>query len=394
MRVYQFRHIREAPGIVAASTCTTAEVGRAPAPAPIPRSGDARVSRTTDVESSVLANSTAFLVLGVCLLAWLGVSLVTILSRGTYELGARHEAYAGGPMRGSRAERRLLRRAASRSRTEIGKWRRIVALSELAHIRHPACRTLLPAALAERDDELAGAGVRSLGEIGTDWAAALLLDALGDGSHPRSRVASQLERFAPRLGDDLARLLEHDDAGVRYWAATLLARYEDAPADGLSALVRDPDQNVRGAAIETLGLLGLRSSRPAVAAALDDESWVVRLHACRALGRIGTKREAPRIARLLGDRQWWVRSAAKDSLRALAPRSLGALRAALDDDDEFARNGAAEVFQDLGIVDELLRTGADPVLLRTILGAGGPALRSSALARDAESDAATLTVAA
>jgi HEAT repeat protein len=332
----------------------------------------------------VLTDSIAYMAFGLSLLAWCGLSLLVLVGRARHDVGAREQRHAVGPMRGSRAERALLRRAAARPHTELGKWRRIVALRELARIRHPACRTLLPAALTDTDDDVVGAAVRSLGDVDDGWAAGLLLGALRDGSHPRSRVASQLEHFAPRLLDELVELLDDEDAPVRYWAATLLARYEAAPVGHLVERVGDTDPNVRAVCIETLGVLKAKAARPRVVAALNDEEWIVRLHACRALGRMGIKADAAKMTRLLGDTEWWVRSAAKDALRALAPRSLPAVRAALDDPDEFARNGAAEILQDVGLVDELMESGADPALLERILRAGGPRLRSTAIDRDAD----------
>ncbi len=111
------------------------------------------------------------------------------------------------------------------------------------------------------------------------------------------------------------------------------------------------------------------------------------MRVARSAGWVVRQRPA-KLAPLLGDREWWVRAAAKDALRDLAPRSLAALEGALDDEDEFARNGAAEVLQDIGVVDDLIDSGSDPALLGKILVAGGLRLRTTALQREAGREAA------
>ena len=57
----------------------------------------------------------------------------------------------------------------------------------------------------------------------------------------------------------------------------------------------------------------------------------------------------------------------------------------LTDEDAFARNGAAEVLQDIGFLDALGTTGSDGRLRERIFAAGGPAIRDAARLR-AESE--------
>jgi HEAT repeat protein len=88
---------------------------------------------------------------------------------------------------------------------------------------------------------------------------------------------------------------------------------------------------------------------------------------------------AVEIADLLGDRDWWVRLAAKESLEAMGPEVWRVLMPCLEHPDRFVRNGAAEVFQNLGILDSLIVMEAasdDPAerkiaMLRQIAAAGG-----------------------
>jgi HEAT repeat protein len=176
-------------------------------------------------------------------------------------------------------------------------------------------------------------------------------------------------------------LLEDLDPAVRFWAATLLGL---CPEHGRAELVRharDPEANVRAAVMEALGERGDRSAAPVVRALLGDAEWFVRLHACRSLGRLGETADAARVAPLLRDRNWWVRAAAKDALRGLGLPAVGALLPYLEDADAFARNGAAEVLQDIGLVDTIAAHGAGRDLLERILAAGGEGYRAAALVR-------------
>ncbi len=320
---------------------------------------------------------------------WLALALATIVGRAGHDRRRRAGESATTPARrGSRAERRLLRRAARAAYTEAGRWRRIAALRALARTNHPACRTLLPAALADVDVEIAGTAVRSLGDVGSPWAVGELVHALRQGAYSRSRIAAQLERLAPAPGPHLVPLLDDADPSVRFWAATLLGPYPALATPALVARAADPDPNVRAAAVETLA--GRRGKRPLAAALalLEDPMWFVRVHAARAVGRLGAPADVAHVVPLLADERWWVRSAAKDALRTLGLGAIDVLHETLDDPDVFARNGAAEVLQDVGYVDTLIVSGRDDALLERIFAAGGARLRRLALTRTAETQAA------
>ncbi len=122
--------------------------------------------------------------------------------------------------------------------------------------------------------------------------------------------------------------------------------------------------------------------------ALADPVWFVRVHAARALGRLGHVDQASELLGLLGDPQWWVRTAAKESLQELGEDAAPAILPALKSDDKFVRDGAAEVLQNIGVVDELIRrleqSPHDELALRTlrsIFEDGGRAVAGAALQR-------------
>jgi HEAT repeat protein len=313
-------------------------------------------------------------VLGLALTAWILLSIVVVLGRAWYDRRHRLDA---APLSGRKA-RRVVRRALEPTRTDWGRSRRIAALARLAGARHPALRRLLRRAIADPDHVVAAAAVRLLGELGDEWAIDLLLDALRAGHVPRSRVAAQLERLAPVPGAQLLPLLRDPEPQVRFWGATLLASYGQLGQDQLLALARDLDPNVRAAVVETLGERGGPGAADVALALLDDPAWFVRVHAARAAGHVAGERSARLVAHLLADDRWWVRTAAKDALRTIGAPAVEPLLPVLTSPDEFARNGAAEVLQDIGFVDYLAtKDPASPLLARIYL-AGGDGLRRAA----------------
>jgi HEAT repeat protein len=284
---------------------------------------------------------------------------------------------------------RLLREAASH-RGERGRWRRIAALHILCRSGHADLVPVLRRALLDDDRDVAGAAVSLLGAVPEPEAAALLVTALRQRLYPQSRVAARLDRFPLEVAEVIAPLIVDADPAARFWGATLLARYGARPgvASALAQLRADPDPSVRKAAIESLGRVGGRAAEETARRLLRDPVWFVRAHAARALGDLGRRDLAGEVAPLLADEQWWVRAAAKDALQAMGPAAAPAVAAMLDHHDRFARNGAAEVLQNLGVLDDLATRAAaggegrdDLALLRKAAAAGGTVLAETIVAR-------------
>ena len=228
---------------------------------------------------------------------------------------------------------------------------------------------------------IAAAAIRTLGDIGDDWAVDVLLDLLRREDSQRSRIAAELERLAPAPGVRLVRLLRDWNPHVRFWGATLLRPYPELGTETLIQLTWDADPNVRAAAVETLGVRTGSAVAAALVARLDDGEWFVRVHAARAAGHMVGADAAPTITRLLSDERWWVRTAAKDALRGMGADAVPSLLSVLGHDDPFARNGAAEVLQDIGFVDFLALDNPHSPLLERIYEAGGERYRAAAEAR-------------
>jgi HEAT repeat protein len=282
--------------------------------------------------------------------------------------------------------------------TRFTKWRRVSALLVLAHLDHPRAHDMLADALETRDHDLAGAAIVGLMRLGDRRAAVVLIDALRRQLYSASRIATQLERFTVDIRDLLRPLLADSQSHVRYWAASVLASapYGASLAAEVSMLTADPDSSVRKVAIETLSQFDDPAVFAVVPLRLMDDAPYVRSAAIRALGRLGTllpgaeRREVIQaIASRLGDEAWDVRQSAKEALVSFGPPAWKEVAMHLDATDAFARNGAAEVLQNIGLIDQLVDAAAsgqssDPVVklvLARAFEAGGAKMVEAAHAR-------------
>lgn len=282
-------------------------------------------------------------------------------------------------------------RDASSHRSARDKWRRTAALRILSQWHHPGILPLLQRAVADTDSDVAMTAFALLGASPDPAAADILIAALTEQKHPASRVAVHLEQLNQPLAAKLRPLLHAPNPTVRFWAATLLAPFVDTPGleQDLADRADDPDPRVRKAVLETLGKIGDDIAARVATERLTDPVPFVRAHAARALGRLERVERAPEVAVLLGDVDWWVRLAAKEALEAMGAEVWPVLYRCLEHRDRFVRNGAAEVFQNLGILDSLVlmeaasdRPGQDKIaMLRRIAAAGGVRLADSLVER-------------
>jgi len=272
----------------------------------------------------------------------------TMLSRPVEEVLCQFLLERLGPVR--------VQKTAMVHRGERSRWSRIAALRVLALGRpHEAWRPL-ERALLDSDPEVVGAAVTILGNMTDIRAAELLVRALRVGHYPPSRVSTFLDTFPRDLFDLIGPLIDRPSTRLRYWGAVLLRRYPDrAGLDAaLAGLASDPEPFVRKAAIESLASVGGPTAVQTAQAHLGDSVPFVRAHAARTLGRLRAVETAEQVAPLLADREWWVRYAAKTSLEAMGPEVAAHVVPYLSSPDRFARNGAAEVLQNLGVFERLL----------------------------------------
>ena len=270
------------------------------------------------------------------------------------------------------------------------KWRRMTALRILFRSNHTAILDLLARASEQPDADIAEVAFSLLSGSRELRAMEILFDALRAHRHSASRIAMYIEQSPQTIGDRLKAKLADRDPVVRLWCATLLARYPEEPVeDELAALTEDIDPRVRKAAIQTLGKIGDGIAAERAIYLLNDPFAYVRAHAARALGELARADLADRVAPLLGDADWWVRLAARESLEMMGSDVWPVLMRSLNHPDRFVRNGAAEVFQNLGVLDSLIvmeaatdNPGAMKIdMLRRIAAAGGVRFTDSLVER-------------
>ena len=255
--------------------------------------------------------------------------------------------------------------------------------SDSSEAHHPAVPRLVRPVLADPDPS---------DRRGRDPHARRHRRRLGDRSARSTRfaearasaraIAAELERLAPAPGAKLVPLLRDWNPAVRFWGATLLAavpgsRRVDARRAHVGPRSERPRSRGRDARdAEREGRRRRPSSR--------DSTTPSGSSASTPPGRPATSSEPRRrrtITRLLADERWWVRTAAKDALRGMGTDAVPSLLSILAHDDPFARNGAAEVLQDIGFVDFLARDNPRSPLLERIYAAGGERYREAAEAR-------------
>ena len=193
------------------------------------------------------------------------------------------------------------------------------------------------------DREARRVAARGLARRGDAEAAWLLIGALAAKALPEDRVLEQLGRpFAAETLVDALHLEQLRGVHAELVAGLGLAR-DAIGVFAVARLLRDGDERERTKACRALGRIGRTEVVPFLIEALEDTAATVRAIAARALGEIGDERCVPALGIHLTDRDWWVRANAAESLRRCGPQGILALERALESDDPFARDRAAEV---------------------------------------------------
>jgi HEAT repeat protein len=281
-----------------------------------------------------------------------GVSLRHLMS------GDAGRAVAEGLWRtGAAAE--LLRKLQSSRMTD-----RMEALDGLAKARLP---TVLPSVVRHMTSSepvirlmAARAAARTLSEwrgAGRDDAIQSFAEALPQADLPTGAMSETLLLAEDGAAGIAARLLTNEQSPPRVLRATLdaLGRLGLAEfAYEAAVWINHEDPEVRSASLRALGKLGRvpMRARDAVVIALMDDTEFVRVQAARAAAFVPARIAVTALHQSLGDRSWWVRRAAAESLLHRGRWGIAVLRkAARAHRDRFARDMAAQVLLDAGLVD-------------------------------------------
>lgn len=225
--------------------------------------------------------------------------------------------------------------------------RRIGALHLLAWLRVARAEATIVEALQSDDPDIIHAAASALARLQTPSACRQLLALIEKEAVLPSRLATLLEDAPP---DILIPLLEElfEPAGrhLRFWIAHLAGRTRDPRALPLALrLARDPVEDVRANAAESLGYLGDETARARLHELLEDPSWVVQAHAAKGLRELGPAASAPLLTRLLTSSHWWVRENAVRALQAAGAAAEAPVNHLLPELSGDARRGAMDVLE-------------------------------------------------
>lgn len=272
-------------------------------------------------------------------------------------------------------------RRAEEASVAVEGWQLVRA--ERSELPEDETRELLERGLRSGEPDLRVAAITALGRLGHrhEWAIDLLVEGLADGVDSPMRVASQLDRLAPRPGRRLVPLLDHPRDVVRFAAVRLLAPYPVLVTRHAATLTRDRSPNVRAAALETLRGAPSAEALSCALRLVDDPHPRVRAHANLTSSMLGGLGVAPLLLRGLADESNAVRAATRRALALQGPGVAAVVAPLLDGVDPALRAEAALVLQDAGALDHAAEDAGIDGKLESIRAAGGRRLREAAAER-------------
>ena len=232
-------------------------------------------------------------------------------------------------------------------------------------LRYRGSASLLRSGMAGDSPLLRRVCAQAAGKIGLTDLVDDLVRLLDDseqgvresGVDALSRMADADRKRVQKVAADLAC---SDSAEKRRFAAILLAGLKDA--DRLSLLMKDEDAAVRKAAMNSLAELKTPAAVPHLIMALADEDADVRIASATALGEIGGEDVLTPLVLALKDEDLWVRCVALKSLGKLGDeRAAPAIAEAFAQGEGLVLISALEALADIGgeSVLKFLRQGLE-----------------------------------
>jgi HEAT repeat protein len=204
-------------------------------------------------------------------------------------------------------------------------WRRAAAAYALGDMACPEAVPVLTDALADRNEEVRAAAMRSLGRLGDPTVAQTLAESLVAQRVPRGIAGSALLQMGRDAVPELRRIAGHEDPGVRAVAVTVLGLVGDSGDEDVAVkAIGDPSPEVRAAAAKALGRIGAMEADAALESALDDPEHFVRAKAAEALGAIDAIDALPRLLEIARTDRFKPARAAARAIAAIDPETLHA----------------------------------------------------------------------
>jgi HEAT repeat protein len=248
----------------------------------------------------------------------------------------------------------VARRQEARLRSRFPLGRRLRAAVSLAEIGDESSAPVLVEHLSDREPEIRIQCARGLGRMQHTAAIDAILERF-DFEQPwvRARFADTLVGFGTKASWPLVAYIrvnlrhDHNDGVVE--AIRMLGVIGDREVGptlaGVLRVASDPEVGI--AAIEALGVVGGPLAIKPLRHTFRSPDWRLRAKSATSLAQIGDPSVNTLLATGLEDANWWVR---RNSAAALASLRGGTdhLLDALDSEDRFARDAAAEALADCG----------------------------------------------
>lgn len=178
-------------------------------------------------------------------------------------------------------------------------------------------------ALHDENTGVQDAAMRSITAIGGEVTAYMAIPLLREGPFLRNTARIILRQIGQQSVPLLRPLFADKDDDIRTFAVDLIADigWCDYPQDIVRLLETDQNQNARTAAARALGLLDYREGLPALIAALKDNEWVC-FSALESLALMRDETSVDAVLALLGNPSETLRYAAIETLGKIgSPRS-------------------------------------------------------------------------
>jgi HEAT repeat protein len=232
---------------------------------------------------------------------------------------------------------------------------RLAASEALAEFPDEKSVERLHAALRDRSSDVRLSAALALASLGKTPPAKELVSLLGIGTSENSLLTVGLFRdIAAQRPQEIRALILDDSAPAGAKAAAIealsaSADYSLVPLIASLALSSESDDPALPRYVRALGAFGHPAGEKAVKRGLSSPSWEVRAAAAEAAGKIGLVSLGLHLRELLADPEWWVRFRAGEALARMGADGAGLLREAAQHAPEPGRTAASLTMRERGI---------------------------------------------
>lgn len=232
---------------------------------------------------------------------------------------------------------------------------RLAAAEALAEFPDEKTVERLLAALRDRSSDVRLAAALSLAALDRAPPARELVDLLGIGTGENSLLTVGLFRdiAARRPGEIKGLILDDDVPGDAKASAiealSASADYALVPLIASLAVSSDSDDPALPRYLRALGAFAHPAGERAVKRGLGSANWQVRAAAAEAAGKIGLSSLGAQLRELLADKTWWVRFRAGEALARMGEDGAVLLRQAARHSPEPGRSAARLTMAERGI---------------------------------------------